>query len=893
MNAHQDGPDVDKIGIVAKLAIGHNGPITVLNYDGDYLYSGTCNNDGSTVIVWQEHAREDQLDLRWVASLCHPCGVTAIASMWDLIITATTDGRVHVWRKRDWAHTNTLLGHKKQVTRLLWDGDLLFSSSLDGHVCMWDPDIGECRGRLIHPAAVIDLAADDTYLYAAVDDGTVWIWDQKAKKRVKKLEVDGEIARIVAGNEHIIVATKDGWIRAWKTEDWTKMGETKAHEKTVSGLLLSGQYLYSCSSDGTAKQWIASTLSLQSQISSEQSFMAITKSRLVYLGGPDGTIYGWGSPQWLPIEKARHRIRIYDTAGFYLKEFHRYTATEEDGFIKVMLDEANVYAGTSKGRLCIWDRKTFKLLARLEGQGNMITSMDQDDRYVYTVERRGSVKVWDKQKRECLTSIDMEEDDESVVRITVDDQFVYICSSHDGAKLIEKETWRLTRTIPVHNGAITCIANDNDYLYMGIDAGLIEVWRKDGWERVKTLRGHFMPVVGFAFDKDNLYSLPRGPHVRVWSKSNWECVQEIRIAAGGGTAIAVDERFIYTSTAWKTGVIEVFSKSTFERVQLIETGWPVWDIAVHDQIIYCPVRNSIDFWVPRSGLLRTQQTPPVKSASSYSYGIEVPRPIDWQWSPHADDDANQIILSFYTCDDVEMQTFDGTEIIRGTDLDYIALAYALEDVLFFQAPLVIPGSDSTCPSVLSPGFVCGAIKYTGQILTELRNIAIDYGMNSSVEIRLNVSREEESENLRLAIRNTLDLAGLGLTQVDVFTIQSLWWIERLLLSDNMLKELDLFFVRRLINLRVLRLDNNRLQELNLEPLAECSNLIEINLKGNNIERLDISPLFECPQLRLLETPRSTVLVAYDHLRDLLHKPSAIQRLIDEDGIKWIRVAEPL
>lgn len=149
----------------------------------------------------------------WTASLCHPFGINAIAIIGDFLVTATDNASIHLWRKRDWTHTRSFAAQKTPVTCLASYGDLLFSGSKDGFVCIWNLSSQEYIARLNHSSPINAIVADNRHLYAGTNDGSLIVWKWANQEIVVEIKSIGAMTSIHVKNQWISEGLLDGKIK--------------------------------------------------------------------------------------------------------------------------------------------------------------------------------------------------------------------------------------------------------------------------------------------------------------------------------------------------------------------------------------------------------------------------------------------------------------------------------------------------------------------------------------------------------------------------------------------------------------------------------------------------------------------------------------------------------
>lgn len=121
--------------------------------------------------------------------------------LWSANLSETTCGDVDSVKKkkqkikssdRTIAKTNrsammTLTGHQESITGVRWlenssEFNTLATCSMDGTICFWDVEVGECKRRVLasKPLLGIDYSSENNLILAASCDRHIRIWDSRA-----------------------------------------------------------------------------------------------------------------------------------------------------------------------------------------------------------------------------------------------------------------------------------------------------------------------------------------------------------------------------------------------------------------------------------------------------------------------------------------------------------------------------------------------------------------------------------------------------------------------------------------------------------------------------------------------------------------------------------------
>ena len=229
-----------------------------------------------------------------------------------------------------------LKGHRAAVLDLAWSrsSEYIFSASADTTVASWDLESGlRIRRHEGHTEIVNALAAiprGEEVLISGSDDGCVGVWDARVKRAVDFIETEFPVTAVAvaeAGNE-IYTGGIEGDVKVYDVRKKEVVYRMAGHTDTITSLAVSpdAQSLLSYSHDGLARTWDI------------KPFAPVDRSLKTYSGAPVG------------IE--RNLVRAsWDAKG------------------------ERVAVGSGDGSVCIWDRKTAKLVYKLPGHKGTVNDV--------------------------------------------------------------------------------------------------------------------------------------------------------------------------------------------------------------------------------------------------------------------------------------------------------------------------------------------------------------------------------------------------------------------------------------------------------------------------------------------------------------------------------------
>jgi roadblock/LC7 domain-containing protein len=155
----------------------------------------------------------------------HSGGVNAVVFSPDgkLVVSASGDGTVRLWKAATGAALQTTEGHSGGVNAVAFspDGKLVVSASGDGAVKLWGAATGAVLQTLkahSHSVNAVAFSPDGKLVASASDDRTVKLWEAATGAALQTLEGHSHSARAVAfspDGKLVASASDDGTVRSW------------------------------------------------------------------------------------------------------------------------------------------------------------------------------------------------------------------------------------------------------------------------------------------------------------------------------------------------------------------------------------------------------------------------------------------------------------------------------------------------------------------------------------------------------------------------------------------------------------------------------------------------------------------------------------------------------
>ncbi|KAK6094025.1 hypothetical protein MT418_005845 [Batrachochytrium dendrobatidis] len=261
--------------------------------------------DGSMVLAG---ARDGSIHI-W--SVVHPQSITAESDPKPCHITD-----VQYREQSDPACLNTfgkhrvLVGHAKSVTCIHSVGAVLFSTSEDGTVMIWDTTDGSLvRTIRAHSGFATAVCSAQGLVYTGGADSLISAWSPKTGRRKWVMPGHtGWITALEAALEHpnrLYSSATDCTIRIWDTESGRVLRALSGHSSWVHSIAVTRDFIYSGSRDGEIKTWSATTGDCLSSFIGHDgnAIHSITvANHQIVSCGQDGCIVLWDLESQVPVK---------------------------------------------------------------------------------------------------------------------------------------------------------------------------------------------------------------------------------------------------------------------------------------------------------------------------------------------------------------------------------------------------------------------------------------------------------------------------------------------------------------------------------------------------------------------------------------------------------------
>lgn len=178
----------------------------------------------------------------------------------NILFSGLDDFTIVAWNPDTGGAIRTYNGHSGSVLALATNGDELYSAGVDKVILQWNIRSGELLQEFPphHINKITSLALKDGLIFSAAFDAEIVQWNSTTGEQLRVFKTSRIILRSVAvWKNFVISAGEESKIAIWdNTADSIEpLKILTGHIYPINCLLVSGDFLFTGSSDKTVKQW--------------------------------------------------------------------------------------------------------------------------------------------------------------------------------------------------------------------------------------------------------------------------------------------------------------------------------------------------------------------------------------------------------------------------------------------------------------------------------------------------------------------------------------------------------------------------------------------------------------------------------------------------------------
>ncbi|KAI8682368.1 Ricin B-type lectin domain-containing protein [Fusarium sp. Ph1] len=558
----------------------------------------------------------------------HQDAVTSVAFSPDssLLVSASDDHTVRLWRVSDGKCIQELLGHKDAVFSAIFfpSGDLIASGSADKTVKLWSVEDGKCLQSLKgHNSGVYEVAVSSdsallafgSFMPVESESGKVWIWSVTKNRYLHEIQGSwGAVYSVSFSPDSTLLAsgTEDGVLRIWNIESGKCIHTLKEHDSSVLSVAFApnSDYFASSSSDGTVRLWqLDENSSIQTFESGNfmTSISISSDSALLATASSDDEIQLWNvDDERCDLRLEGHVDRVSSVA---LSPCSKLLASaSSDSTVRVWLpyntssapkperdhrrvcaikfspDHAVLASGADGSIVQLWDANNGTLIhgLRMEeeddeededegGSGGTyveILEFSHDGTLLVAVALDGAARLWSVVDGKCIHDLTYDEGGVSAVQFSSDSTVLFIGR---GNGTIEQLTVGegFGDEISGHRSSITAmsVSSDSTILASGAYYGTVQLWDLIDNRCLHELAGHESEVKSVVFSSNTslLATSCEDNVICLWSVNDGSCTRWLRPSEQvRSMAFSPDSTFL--ATAAKDDLIQLWDTDDGESV---------------------------------------------------------------------------------------------------------------------------------------------------------------------------------------------------------------------------------------------------------------------------------------------------------------------------------------
>lgn len=311
----------------------------------------------------------------------------------DEFLTLTSDNTAALWDMDSGDMRVLINGETVQVRSvdISSDGAQILVAGSDGLIYLWDTKTGYLASLMDNsqPVAVLSAAfsSDDTKIVVVAENNHANIWDLETGRKLQTLSASGISiwAATFSPDGNLILTSGESEAYLWDATSGDILYRLSGHEDWISVAIFSadGSRIMTGSWDDTARIWDTQTgkalMTLHGHQADVNSVIFSSDSARAISRDADGVVYLWD-------------MLAYEFIGGLTVESDHHMQT---AFFSP--DSQWIVTGADSGRVYIWEAKTQRLIAILDGHKDTLRSavFSPNSELVATVGSNQGIYIWD------------------------------------------------------------------------------------------------------------------------------------------------------------------------------------------------------------------------------------------------------------------------------------------------------------------------------------------------------------------------------------------------------------------------------------------------------------------------------------------------------------------
>ncbi len=449
----------------------------------------------------------------------HTDDVTSLVVANGVIFSSSMDGQVKIWDRSTAIFTS--LVNESAITSIIPIDKLLIIGLQNGIIVIWDlSQAVEKHAFQDHTDRVTSFVVVDGKMISASLDKTIKIRDLKTLVSTGSIELKTAITSLVVAEGMLISGHSDGMIMIHELSNLTCTASFKGHSHSVTSLVYADDNLISASEDNTIATW---NFAILDKIVHSNLVKGAYASRL--LEGPPERVGLMISDQESLFSCSDDKtIKIWDLTA----ELPTCTMILEGHTGKVVslaIANRTLYSGSLDKTIKIWDLNTTQptCVATLTGHTGTVGSLAVGDRKLFSGSLDNTIKIWDLNTSPPICTDTLTGGYTGVLgSLIFADGKLFSCPSSSN----EIKIWDLNTAPPsfstlkydAQNGNIKSLTYANGKLFSGFSNGVIKIWDANINPPIctATLEGHQDGVISLVIGHGKLFSRSHDLSIKIW-----------------------------------------------------------------------------------------------------------------------------------------------------------------------------------------------------------------------------------------------------------------------------------------------------------------------------------------------------------------------------------------